>query len=397
MRILFLGSSVPRDRAEALSGASVAGNNMQLEFLHALTRIPGVEVDVCSLLPVATYPREKSLWVTSGNLRIGAGLTAHQVPFTTLPLLKQFSQILFLARAGSKLAHRRHYDFVLAFNMYPHIGFAAWWLKWRRRTRIACLLADVPVPWRSTRNPMKSALLSMYNSATRLLLRQVDATVALTSRAAAVYTPQAAAIAIDGAINHVQCTVPIDPLETSGEEEKKVVFAGTLTQYNGIDNLLKAMQWVEDTSVVLHVYGGGALADVVSRVARSSSNIVYHGKVSSAAMAAVQQEAFLLINPRPIANPVSDVAFPSKVLEYMASGTPVLSTRLPCFSSEYDELLFFAETGTPAELGQLIDKIASLSGAERQGRGARAREFVHEHRTWDSVAARTVALLRTVQ
>ena len=37
------------------------------------------------------------------------------------------------------------------------------------------------------------------------------------------------------------------------------------------------------------------------------------------------------------------ILFPSKNHEYMVTGTPVLTTKLPCFPEEYDPYLYYME------------------------------------------------------
>ena len=51
-------------------------------------------------------------------------------------------------------------------------------------------------------------------------------------------------------------------------------------------------------------------------------------------------EASLLINPRPTHEEFTKYSFPSKNMEYMASGTPVLTTKLPGMPADYYPYVF---------------------------------------------------------
>ena len=391
MRLLFLGYVVSVEEANELSGASVAGNTMQLDLLRQLRELPDVEVDVCSLLPLATYPREPRMRARSSQREISPDVISLRPGFWTLPLLKQPSQIVSLTRAASHLARKADYDYVLTFNMFPHVGVPAWWLKKRFGIPIACLLADPPIDSRIRTNPLAVAASRVFQMWTRHLLLSVDRVIALTAEAAKRFTPHAHAIAIDGAVPAQ--SVADHSHQRESVREKKVVFTGALTQYNGVVELIEAMNLIANPHVVLHIYGGGPLSTFVREAASRSASIFYNGKVDSSYIPGILQDAFLLVSPRQIDHPVSDVTFPSKVLQYMASGTPVLTTRLRCFSSEYEGRVFFAEKGSSEDLAACIDRVAALPAKDLETVGHAGARFVLENRTWASTAKRILDFL----
>lgn len=386
MKILFLGYVVTADEANELSGASVAGNTMQLELIREMELMPDVEIDVCSLLPLATFPKEPRGRIRASQRDIGPGIGSYRPGFLTLPGLKQSSQIMSMTRAASRLAKHQNYDYVLAFNMLPLVGVAAWWMKKRHGVPVACLLADPPVVTTDNNSWLASAALRAYNWWTRRLLGVVDRVISLTPDAARAFVPQARALTLDGAVP--ARLAANTPARSASTDEKAILFTGALTPYNGIAEMVQAMRLVKDPSVVLHVYGGGPLSEFVRESVQACSNIVFHGKVDSSDIPSLQRDAFLLLNPRQIDHPVSDVTFPSKVLEYMASGTPVLTTRLRSFSSDYEGLVYFAEEGSPRDLAMRIDTLCALPPEELARVGAAARRFILETRTWNATAER---------
>ena len=52
---------------------------------------------------------------------------------------------------------------------------------------------------------------------------------------------------------------------------------------------------------------------------------------------AEELKATLLVNPRPTTEEFTIYSFPSKNMEYMASGTPLLTTKLPGMPEEYHQ------------------------------------------------------------
>src|SRR5262249_48603107 len=91
--------------------------------------------------------------------------------------------------------------------------------------------------------------------------------------------------------------------------------------------------------------------------------------------------ASFLINARPSVEWFTRFSFPSKLLPYMASGTPVISTRLPGIPADYWRHLVALDDESAGGLRCLSDRLirSPSAGYERLGRGA--REFVLAQKT----------------
>ena len=76
---------------------------------------------------------------------------------------------------------------------------------------------------------------------------------------------------------------------------------------------------------------------------KSHANIRYFGFVSHERALELQAKAALLINPRSPKGVFTRYSFPSKTLEYMRSGKPVVCHRLEGIPEEYDPYLQYIE------------------------------------------------------
>jgi hypothetical protein len=123
------------------------------------------------------------------------------------------------------------------------------------------------------------------------------------------------------------------------------------------------------------------LAELARRADWTEPKISYHGRVSSDAIPGITQEALLLINNRRVDDPMSEFTFPSKILEYMLSGTLLLSKRLNRFTEEYEGKMFFMGHGTVEEIAHAIDDLVRRAPDELRDTAERAREFVVEERS----------------
>jgi len=63
----------------------------------------------------------------------------------------------------------------------------------------------------------------------------------------------------------------------------------------------------------------------------------------------------LLLHPRPVNSPVTLYSFPSKLIEYLASGTPVLSTRLKSIPIDLLPYINLSQADTPSSFFESIE------------------------------------------
>ena len=62
----------------------------------------------------------------------------------------------------------------------------------------------------------------------------------------------------------------------------------------------------------------------------------------------------------------------------MATGTPVVTTKLPCFPEEYDPYLYYMEDVSVAGFYSSLNAILSLGTEELKEKGRSCKEFVLE-------------------
>ena len=89
-----------------------------------------------------------------------------------------------------------------------------------------------------------------------------------------------------------------------------------------------------------------------------------------------ETESDLLINPRPTYEEFTKYSFPSKNMEYMASGTPVLTTNLPGMPEEYKQYVYLIEDESAEGIAQVMRRVLSLDLKKRKEMGRKAQCFV---------------------
>ena len=133
---------------------------------------------------------------------------------------------------------------------------------------------------------------------------------------------------------------------------------------------------------------------MISVLMRSHNDIKYMGICSNEEVVKYEQKAMLLVNPRPIAPEYTKYSFPSKNMEYMVSGTPLLTTKLPGMPKEYYPYVYLIEDESPKGIAEILQRISKEEFTVRHEKGACARRFVLEHKSNVAQAKKIVCFMQ---
>lgn len=386
MKILFLGSVIKTENCTEFLGPSVAGNKMQLGILKGLNKIHK-DLTVVSEIPIATFPKEKKILIRTGYIEIADNMRAKIVPFINLLVLKQITMItsatFMLFQWGLK--NLQEEKSIITFNPFPYVSIPAILFSKIFKSKIVCIFADPPI------DPIKRNLFFRYakyfeNKSAERRIKQYDCIVTLNKKAVEKYAPNTKYVLVDGGfdLNDIPFSkVGGQWLKYSQGDIIDIIFSGGLYEYNGIVNLINAFKTINNDRLRLSVYGEGPLKEFVVKSVSEDSRVVYCGNVSNHEMLKIQQEAGILINPRPINEPISLYTFPSKLIEYMLSGTPVITTKLNGLTPEYLSKVFAFEGDTAEAIAKGIEYVISLDKVVLIDKAFVAREFMIKNKNWE--------------
>ena len=100
------------------------------------------------------------------------------------------------------------------------------------------------------------------------------------------------------------------------------------------------------------------------------------GMVSHAEVVRFQKEASVLVNPRKPDQEITRFSFPSKTIEYMMSGTPMIGYRLEGIPEEYYRHMYIPDTLSVESMAELIDEVLSMPQSFLDAKALSAKEFV---------------------
>lgn len=163
--------------------------------------------------------------------------------------------------------------------------------------------------------------------------------------------------------------------------DKIILYSGNLDSRYGILDLVNAFMAIKDPLYRLWLCGNGNTVNIITSLAASDNRIKYYGVLPRKDVLALQRQATLLVNPRHSTEEYTKFSFPSKTMEYMASGTPTLMSALQSIPNDYKEHLFFFDDESVDGMSKKIQEVIEKPREELNRFGDAAREFILSQKT----------------
>lgn len=399
--IVFVGSVMPEDLCARSPACSVAGNYAQLNLIRSLARASGRFPEVISFKPLPMAPRGRELFVPGMVAVADDHLRIRLVPFVNIPFLKQLTMglAIFCYVMTWLWRMRSQPRYLLIYNAYVPLALSVLLATRLLGGKPVAYIADLP-------HNLNSRDVGIWRVVHRInllvethSLKHFAGLLTVTDQIATDYAPQVPSLVVEGGVNADEFGGADEPLgerEYSVTENRICLYSGFLNDINGIDQLLAAFRLIESPRYRLWIFGHGPLEQAVCEAAKQDTRIVYWGRLPRAQVLQFQRQSNILINPRPTWRRVTRYTFPSKLLEYMMSGRPVINTALIGVPVEYQQRVFVLNDETPEGLARLIQKVCSKDRSELDEFGKRAREFVMQNKTWTQQGRRIYEFLRTL-
>lgn len=172
--------------------------------------------------------------------------------------------------------------------------------------------------------------------------------------------------------------------------KKKIVYTGSLMYYDGTEELLNAVSRLSNEDIELKVYGNGPLKSMVETYASQYEHINYMGYLSNEKIGRVLQEADFLINPR-ISYFYTDIfGFPSKMVEYLLSGTPVITTSFSAMPKEYRDFVYLISEETAKGIEKSIVEAVHDDPETQEKMVKNAYDYIKKHNGYESIVREMV-------
>ena len=181
----------------------------------------------------------------------------------------------------------------------------------------------------------------------------------------------------------------------SKDSPRTVIYAGGLYEEYGLANLVEAFIRANISDAKLVIYGDGPYVPKLKKISEKFSSVEYKGIKPNSVVVEDELRASLLVNPRPTTEEFTKYSFPSKNMEYMGSGTPLLTTRLPGMPKEYYPYVFLIEDETIDGYAKALADALSRTEDELVNFGQKAKKFVLENKNYIIQTRRIIELIQS--
>lgn len=175
---------------------------------------------------------------------------------------------------------------------------------------------------------------------------------------------------------------------------RTLLYAGGISKIYGSEILVQGFRMANIPDTRLEIYGYGDYMEELTTIAQEDPRVCYGGLLMNDQVVEKEQQATLLVNPRPTDAAFVKYSFPSKTMEYMASGTPVLTTVLPGMPREYHPYVYLLEEETPQGVAKKLTEVLSQTDEALFEKGMAAREFILREKNNVAQAEKILEMLR---
>lgn len=335
-----------------------------------------VKIEALSSRPITKSTHSKFFW--KGKTETEDNITYRYLPFINYPIMRTLFVGLgsFITTFKWCFRNRRNEGAVLCDVLNMGVSYTALVAGKIMRKPVIGIVTDVPgyFPIDEANRSLKRKIL---NAISIKIIQSCDMYVFLTQ-------------AMNNVVNHknkpyciIEGQVDANMAHTANDlnnkyNQKVCLYAGTVNISNGIDILVQAYIKAEVPNSELHIYGSGELVKNLLELQKTNNNIKIYGSVLNNIVVARELNASLLVNPRPTHREFAKYSFPSKNMEYMVSGTPVLTTKIPGMSKEYHDYVYLIEEESVEGLKNALKINLSKSREELHKKGLEARKYVLE-------------------
>jgi glycosyltransferase involved in cell wall biosynthesis len=388
--LAFIGTFVGDGASFQGPAFNRAGQMFQAELVRGVSDAGLVPSAIYSLEPVPAFPRAPRLVGRVGLLAATSVIRVRLIPFLNVQPLKVLtaglSTLALLVAWAWRHRGQPRVMYVINLTMPP--GLFVWLAARLTRSRAVVSVLDV---WRPGGIVPDTWKWRLDFAMQRWLLPRFDGHMVVSRAIAEDLIPGRHVCLIEGGVPADR--VGPSPTGIRAVPPFRIVLAGTLESYNGVELVAQALALLPD-GYELIIAGAGSLEARAADLAARDPRVSFRGFLSFDDVIELYRSADLLLNARLTKAMDTRYFFPSKLMELLVSGTPVLSTCTGHVESEYGHVLYLLREETPEALAARIQEIRAIDPAEHRALGARARDFMLREKTWDRQGARLARYIR---
>lgn len=403
--ILFLGRLFPREKEREIknkmkTGMQDAANALQWNIIDGFEENDFGKMKILNYLPVDAYPNgytEKFIKEFSFEHTEKYKCDDINVGCCNIFGIKRFINRLYFKKHIKKWAKNENGEkkVLLCYTANSmFLGLAKYAKKCNGNITVGCIIADIPEF--ATANDVTGLKKTYHKYQVKKcaeLYGLVDRFVLLTSQMAQKLEITSPYIVMEGIATTDEPKTDAESV-TEFENKKYVLYSGTLNFKFGIKTLLSAFEKIDAPDLKLVICGFGEAEELIKERKKYDNRIEFMGRVDRNTVLSLQKNATVLVNPRQNNEEFTKYSFPSKNLEYLSSGVPVIAYKLDGIPDEYDSYIHYPDGESEEDLAKKIAEICNMSEQERYYSGKKAKDFVYQNKNKVKQAQRIIEFVK---
>lgn len=399
MNILFLGLMYNRQtEAEYLrkSKSALPGaiNTFQWNLVDGLKACPDIELQIINTVPVGTYPKQYSEFVIPTKTWQYDNINCCEAGYINLPILKMEMRKKKILKIFFDIikSYKGESLNIIVYSLY--LPFLKVIKKIKERfpnVTVTVIVTDLPCQYGILpKSKIKRAVMMKYGQKTLSYNKYIDSYILLTEAMKyPLKTDKKPYCIIEGIAGEIKNETGL-----KNNDKKVIMYTGTLIPEFGIKNLIDAFEQINGMEYELWICGSGGIEEEIKNIQKHDSRIKFFGYVEKSKILEMQQNAAVMVNPRTNEGEYTKYSFPSKTMEYMASGKPIVMYKLDGIPDEYDKYLNYVDTDCD-EISGLKNAILNVTDNydAMLKKAAAAKKFVSENKSGKAQAKKILNML----
>jgi glycosyltransferase involved in cell wall biosynthesis len=391
IKILFIGFAISSDILNKVAvrdrNPQFAAHKLQWNIINGIEEYTGENIKIISAVPVSNFPDYPKIIFKWENWSHRVNSKDICIPFINIIIMKHITRFISalycILSVFNKDEMKNRKKIILIYALHSPFLLAASVAKRLFGGKIAVVVPDMPeyMDLWGKRSLLRRYAKNIDGRLMKMLIMKMDGMILLTRYMAEdLLGGKIPSMVMEGAVSLDkirEAEIMKSTMAVNNREEKIIMYGGALT---GIELLLDAFSRITGPEYRLWLCGRGEMEPVIRRATLSDPRIIYWGVVPDDEFLSKQLQSTVLVNVRSSRTPYIQYSFPSKLLEYMSVGRPVITTVLPGIPEEYHDYLYLLSDESPEALAGLLTDVCTKSRESLIAFGKRAQEFVRENK-----------------
>ncbi len=377
-RAVFLGYVIPDELAKEIFSIDSLPAIQTQKFGWSLVRSLNsifMRLDLVSVCPIQNFPLGKRVILSYGRFS-KEGINGVYLGFVNILLIKHITRFIsLLSYTFISFTKKKPSHLIIHGLHLPYIIFGL--IMKFFNIKITCVLTDRNGIVLPTDSWLSRLLKKLDFYLVKSIVKRFDSFIVLSPYLLDVYGIKRNSLVIPGVLSStfIKKVEKSKPKIVNGGRVN-IVYAGGLNAMYGVAYLIDAVKMLPAKNFVLTLYGWGDLKENFLELSKNDNRFHYGGLLNENDLIDKLIDADLLINPRPSNEAFSQSSFPSKLIEYLAIGRPILTTRLAGIPHSLSTFFNYIDDESPSGICSAILSVTDSNKSVLESKSSLGQAYV---------------------